>query len=130
MKNMSKVQDHTNNEKNIFTDLDCILVKMCIPQHLLGYKYFRFMVEQSIQNPALTKTSKEAYSLCATHFNTSLTACENAIKRALSNFWYSNNLDNLTAFLRHHYSVNCGIPSDFDVIVFLALYLRAKHNYS
>ena len=115
--------------KIISNDLTCILKKMDIPKHLKGYNYFHFAIMQAIENPKYFRKQADAFEFVAGQFNISVSAFRDGVNRATTYFWESNNADKMAVFFRNYFSMKCGIPSDFELITYMASYLRTKHDY-
>lgn len=112
----------------ISDDLDCILKKLDIPERLAGYKYLHFSIMQAFVNPEYFRTQSEAYKFVAEQLNISVSAFRDGVHRATLYFWESNNLDRFVGFYRNHFTLKCGVPTDYEFITYMASYLRMKHN--
>ena len=115
--------------KIISDDLTCIFKKMDIPEHLKGYNYFHFAIMQAIENPKYFRKQVDAFEFVAGQLNISVSAFRDGVHRATTHFWESNNIDRMVNFYRNHFCNAPYVPNDFDFIVYMASYLRAKHEY-
>ena len=115
--------------KIISDDMVCILRKMDIPTHLKGYTYFHFAIMQALENPKHFRTQSEAFEFVASQLNISVSAFRDGVHRATTYFWESSNVDRMVNFFRCHFCKAPYVPNDFELIVYMASYLRAKHEY-
>ena len=121
--------DKQEKIKIISDDLHCILSKLDIPTHLVGLKYLHYAIMYAVENPKDFRKQSEAVKLIASQLNISVSAFRDAVHRATLCFWESSNLDKMISFYCYHYTLKCGVPSDFEFIVYMASYLRLKHDF-
>ena len=113
----------------ISDDLNCILKKMDIPAHLKGHNYLHFSIMQAIENPKHFRKQADAFQYVAEQLHISVSAFRDGVNRATTYFWKSNSLDRMVNFYRNHFCKAPYVPNDFEIIVYMASYLRAKHEY-
>lgn len=113
----------------ISDDLVCIFKKLDIPEQLKGHKYFHFAIMQAIENPKHFRTQADAFKYVAERLNISVSAFRDGVHRATTCFWESNNVDKMANFYRNHFCIAHYVPTDFEFIVYMASYLRTKHDY-
>ena len=121
--------DNQEQIKIISDDLHCILLKLEIPTRLVGFNYLHYAIMQALTNPKNFRKQTDALKLIASQLHISVSAFRDAVQRATLCFWESNNLDRMISFYRHQYTLKCGVPSDFEFIIYMASYLRTKHNF-
>ncbi len=121
--------DKKEQQKLISDDLDCILAKMDVPKHLVGYKYLHFAIMQAVINPIHFRKQNDGFKFVTEQLEISVSAFKDGVKRATTYFWESNNVDKMVGFFRNCFSMKCGVPSDFELITYMASYLRTKHDY-
>lgn len=105
-----------------------IIRKIGIPANLRGFHYLREAIILSVFNDAILESvTKELYPTVASHFDTTSTRVERAIRHALTIAWERGNMEELNKFFGYmHLSTTKATNSEF--IATVADFIRTKYN--
>ena len=102
-----------------------------IPAHIKGYQYLReaiVMVYDQVE--LLGLVTKELYPQVATHFHTTPSRVERAIRHAIEVAWTRGNLDTIERVFGHTISQERGKPTNSEFIAMIADQLRLQRKAS
>lgn len=73
-----------------------IFITVGIPAHIKGYQFLREAVKMAIKNPEIINSiTKELYPSIASHFDTSASKVERAIRHAIEVAWNRGKIENI-----------------------------------
>lgn len=82
------------NLDSIDTKVDRLLKEAAISEHLSGYKYLKYAINECYKNPSLLKSvTKELYPQVASTFDSTIDRVERSIRNAIEQAYNQNNLN-------------------------------------
>lgn len=84
------------NLDSIDTKIDRLLKEAAISEHLSGYKYLKYAINECYKNPSLLKSvTKELYPQVANTFDSTIDRVERSIRNAIEQAYNQNNLNSV-----------------------------------
>ena len=119
----SKKIDFKRN--NLQLSITKILHELGIPSHIKGYQYKREGITIIFNHPeAIGGITKELYPELATHFETTVSRVERAIRHAIEVSWNRGNWDLMEEIFGHSVDIDRAKPTNSEFIVTIADKLR------
>lgn len=104
-----------------------LLHDMGIPSHIKGFRYVRFAILSTVQNPELIEDMLcGLYPLVAKEFNTTYSRAERAIRHALELAWERGDLSVLQKWFGWSVNSSRGRPTSSEFIALIADRLRLE----
>ena len=102
-----------------------ILHELGIPSHIKGYQYIREGISIIFEHPeTIGGITKELYPELATHFETTVSRVERAIRHAIEVSWNRGNWDLMEEIFGHSVDIDRAKPTNSEFIVTIADKLR------
>lgn len=121
--NESKSLDFKRN--NLQLSITKILHELGIPSHIKGYQYIREGITIIFNHPeTIGGITKELYPELATHFETTVSRVERAIRHAIEVSWNRGNWDLMEEIFGHSVDIDRAKPTNSEFIVTIADKLR------
>jgi two-component system response regulator (stage 0 sporulation protein A) len=122
-KSNSKNFDLQHN--NLQLSISKILHELGIPSHIKGYQYIREGISIIFEHPeTIGGITKELYPELATHFETTVSRVERAIRHAIEVSWNRGNWDLMEEIFGHSVDIDRAKPTNSEFIVTIADKLR------
>ena len=119
----SKKIDFKRN--NLQLSITKILHELGIPSHIKGYQYIREGITIIFNHPeTIGGITKELYPELATHFETTVSRVERAIRHAIEVSWNRGNWDLMEEIFGHSVDIDRAKPTNSEFIVTIADKLR------
>ncbi|MBP5684597.1 MAG: sporulation transcription factor Spo0A [Bacilli bacterium] len=114
---------------NIPMSITKILHELGIPSHIKGYQYIREGISILFDRPeTIGGITKELYPELATHFETTVSRVERAIRHAIEVSWNRGDWDLMEDIFGHSVDIDKAKPTNSEFIVTIADKLRLDHN--
>ena len=114
---------------NIQMSITKILHELGIPSHIKGYQYIREGISILFDRPeTIGGITKELYPELATHFETTVSRVERAIRHAIEVSWNRGNWDLMEDIFGHSVDIDKAKPTNSEFIVTIADKLRLDHH--
>ena len=131
-KRILDVKNRKSNSKNIDLmrnnlqlSITKILHELGIPSHIKGYQYIREGISIIFERPeTIGGITKELYPELATHFETTVSRVERAIRHAIEVSWNRGNWDLMEEIFGHSVDIDRAKPTNSEFIVTIADKLR------
>lgn len=94
----TKVEPIVRNAKTRLIDerISNIFITVGIPAHIKGYQFLREAIKMAIDNPEIINSiTKQLYPSIASHFETSASKVERAIRHAIEVAWNRGKIENI-----------------------------------
>ncbi len=129
---LNQAQNNSTNSKN---DLELtvtdIIHQLGVPAHIKGYHYLRSAIILSIENPDLLESvTKMLYPTVASHFNTTASRVERAIRHAIEIAWDRGDIDVLNSFFGFTVNTCKGKPTNSEFVALITDKLRLQQKSS
>ena len=110
---------------NLQVSITKILHELGIPSHIKGYQYIREGISIIFEHPeTIGGITKELYPELATHFETTVSRVERAIRHAIEVSWNRGNWDYMEEIFGHSVDIDRAKPTNSEFIVTIADKLR------
>ena len=114
---------------NLQMSITKILHELGIPSHIKGYQYIREGISIIFERPeTIGGITKELYPELATHFETTVSRVERAIRHAIEVSWNRGNWDLMEEIFGHSVDIDKAKPTNSEFIVTIADKLRLDHH--
>lgn len=114
-------------------EISDILCQLGMPSNLLGYRYLRFAIHATVQEPELLRSvTKILYPMVAEEFRTSASGIERAMRHAIEVVWDRGDPDVLQDYFGNTIDPGRGKPTNTEFIAKIVDHLiinRTKHSY-
>jgi len=134
-KRILETKKHKNSQSvdlfhnNIQMSITKILHELGIPSHIKGYQYIREGISILFDRPeTIGGITKELYPELATHFETTVSRVERAIRHAIEVSWNRGDWDLMEDIFGHSVDIDKAKPTNSEFIVTIADKLRLDHN--
>lgn len=127
--NIKKEKTEKKPKRNLEADITNIIHEIGVPAHIKGYMYLReaiSMVYNDIE--LLGSITKVLYPEIASHFNTTASRVERAIRHAIEVAWSRGNVDAISSLFGYTVSVTKAKPTNSEFIAMVADRLRLEHH--
>src|SRR5690625_2799552 len=127
--NIKKEKTDKKPKRNLEADITNIIHEIGVPAHIKGYMYLReaiSMVYNDIE--LLGSITKVLYPEIASHFNTTASRVERAIRHAIEVAWSRGNVDAISSLFGYTVSVTKAKPTNSEFIAMVADRLRLEHH--
>ena len=117
------LEDSSENKskKDLTQRITQIFKELGIPAHVKGYRYLRYAIELSVQEPKLLDgVTKGLYPKVAKEFYTTPTRVERAMRHAIQLAWDRGNPDILTKYFGYTISSYKGVATNSEFIATIA----------
>lgn len=124
-----KEKDDKKPKRNLEADITNIIHEIGVPAHIKGYMYLReaiSMVYNDIE--LLGSITKVLYPEIASHFNTTASRVERAIRHAIEVAWSRGNIEAISSLFGYTVSVTKAKPTNSEFIAMVADRLRLEHR--
>ncbi len=102
-----------------------IMHQIGVPAHIKGYKYLRYAIILSIENPdMISSVTKVLYPEIAKKFSTTASRVERAIRHAIEVAWDRGDVDVLSSYFGYTIQSSRGKPTNSEFIAMIADKLR------
>jgi two-component system response regulator (stage 0 sporulation protein A) len=134
---MTRVQSISDSEYNyqynevprevVVTD---IIHQVGIPAHIKGYHYLRYAIILSLDDvEMLDSITKKLYPSIASHFNTTSSRVERAIRHAIEIAWDRGDIDVLNNLFGYTINIAKGKPTNSEFIALITDNLRLRFKF-
>lgn len=127
--NIKKEKSDKKPKRNLEADITNIIHEIGVPAHIKGYMYLReaiSMVYNDIE--LLGSITKVLYPEIASHFNTTASRVERAIRHAIEVAWSRGNIEAISSLFGYTVSVTKAKPTNSEFIAMVADRLRLEHR--
>ncbi len=122
---MSQWSGESKAESNIEIIISDIMHQIGVPAHIKGYKYLRYAIILSIDNPdMISSVTKTLYPEVAKKFVTTASRVERAIRHAIEVAWDRGDVDVLSSYFGYTIQSSRGKPTNSEFIAMIADKLR------
>lgn len=98
-----------------------IFISVGIPAHIKGYQFLREAIKMAIETPNIINSiTKQLYPSIATHFNTSASKVERAIRHAIEVAWNRGKIENINTIFGLKIYTSNDKPTNGEFIALLA----------
>lgn len=98
-----------------------------IPAHIKGYQYLRYAIMLAVDDiEAINSVTKLLYPTVASHFKTTSSRVERAIRHAIELAWERGNLETLSSMFGYTINTSRGKPTNSEFIALIADNLRLQ----
>ena len=112
---------------NLQLSITKILHELGIPSHIKGYQYIREGISIIFDHPeTIGGITKELYPSLASHFETTVSRVERAIRHAIEVSWNRGNWDLMEEIFGHSVDIDRAKPTNSEFIVTIADKLRLE----
>ncbi|GHU58742.1 stage 0 sporulation protein A [Clostridia bacterium] len=114
-------------------DIECVITEIIhqigIPAHIRGYHFLRRAIMLSVENSEmLNSVTKKLYPTVASHFNTTASRVERAIRHAIEIAWDRGDTDMLNSFFGYTVQTSKGKPTNSEFIALIADKLSLQYR--
>lgn len=122
IENTSKVKTKTTNKnKQLEEKISNIFITVGIPAHIKGYQFLREAIKLAIEKPDIINSiTKELYPSIASHFQTSASKVERAIRHAIEVAWNRGKIENINSVFGIKVYSNNEKPTNGEFIALVA----------
>lgn len=124
LKNNTKSDIDTNDKRkagSIEEKISEIFISIGIPPHIKGYSYLREGIKMTIEKPyIINSVTKELYPAIATHFETTASKVERAIRHAIEVAWNRGRIDAINAIFGARLYLGTEKPTNSEFIALVA----------
>lgn len=113
--------------QNLQISITNILHELGVPSHIKGYQYIREGISIVYNRPdVIGGITKELYPEIASHFDTTVSRVERAIRHAIEVSWNRGNWDLMEEIFGHSVDIDKAKPTNSEFIVTIADKLRLE----
>lgn len=125
MREWSDTSGDGRQGSNIEIVISDIMHQIGVPAHIKGYKYLRYAIILSIENPdMISSVTKVLYPEIAKKFSTTASRVERAIRHAIEVAWDRGDVDVLSSYFGYTIQSSRGKPTNSEFIAMIADKLR------
>lgn len=111
----------TNKNKQLEEKISNIFITVGIPAHIKGYQFLREAIKLAIEKPDIINSiTKELYPSIASHFQTSASKVERAIRHAIEVAWNRGKIENINSVFGIKVYSNNEKPTNGEFIALVA----------
>ena len=127
--NIKKEKTEKKPKRNLEADITNIIHEIGVPAHIKGYMYLREAISMVYNDiDLLGSITKVLYPEIASHFNTTASRVERAIRHAIEVAWSRGNVDAISSLFGYTVSVTKAKPTNSEFIAMVADRLRLEHH--
>lgn len=107
--------------KSLDEKITSIFLTIGIPAHIKGYQYLREAIKIVIRTPEIINSiTKELYPAIATHFDTSSSKVERAIRHSIEVAWTRGKIENINTIFGYNIYTKNDKPTNGEFIALIA----------
>ncbi len=105
--------------------------EFCIPAHIKGYKYLRYGIKMSVENPQLLGgMTTRLYPLIAEKYDVSSASVERTIRSAIETAWERGSMEAFSKYFGYNSQIRRKHPTNAEFIARFTDEIRIKYNIS
>lgn len=125
MREWSSADSTHKTENDLEIIISDIMHQIGVPAHIKGYRYLRYAIIKSIENPELmSSVTKVLYPSVAKEFGTTPSRVERAIRHAIEVAWDRGDVDVLSSYFGYTIQSSRGKPTNSEFIAMISDKLR------